>query len=38
MALLETVDQILETVEKDFTVGIYVDLSKAFDTINQNIT
>ena len=38
MALLETLDQISEALDKkDSTVGIFVDLSNAFDTINDNI-
>ena len=36
MALLETVDQSSEAVDqKYFTVGFFVDLSKAFETVNH---
>ena len=38
MALLETVDQISKSVDKkDLTIGICVDLSEAFDTVNHKI-
>ena len=38
MALLETVKQISEAVDKnDCIVGIFVDLSKRFDTVNHKI-
>ena len=38
MALFETVDQISEAVNtKEYTIGILVDVSKAFDTVNHKI-
>ena len=38
MALVELVDKVTEELDnKKFSVGIFVDLSKAFDTINHNI-
>ena len=38
MALLETVDQISETMDnKKTTVGVFIDLSKAFDTADHKI-
>ena len=37
-ALIELVDQIrLNMDKKQMTCGIFIDLSKAFDTINHNI-
>ena len=38
MALLETVDQISEAMDnKKITVGVFIDLSKAFDTWDHKI-
>ena len=37
-ALIEIVDQIRLSIDKDqLTCGIFIDLSKAFDTVNQDI-
>ena len=37
-ALLELVDQIYESFERnEYTIGVFIDLSKAFDTVDQNI-
>ena len=38
MAVLELVDQIYQGFENnEFTIGIFIDLKKAFDTVNHQI-
>ena len=38
MALLETVDQISEALDnKKTTVGVFINISKAFDTVDHTI-
>ena len=37
-ALLQLVDQIYESFERnEYTIGVFIDLSKAFDTVDRNI-
>ena len=35
VAIIELVDKITKTIEHKFTVGVVLDLSKAFDMINR---
>jgi len=38
MAVLEMTDKINEAIENNqFSIGVFVDLSKSFDTLNHNI-
>ena len=37
-AILQLTNQILQSFEQDkFTIGVFIDLSKAFDTVDHNI-
>ena len=36
MAVLDLIDNLSKSIdEKDFSVGVFIDLSKAFDTVNN---
>ena len=38
MALLELVEELIKTIDdKKITIGVFIDLKKAFDTIDHNI-
>ena len=38
MAIIESVEEISNSIDqKQYTVGIFIDLKKAFDTINHDI-
>ena len=38
LALLEVIDKIYQYIDKhQFVIGIYLDLQKAFDTVNHDI-
>ena len=38
MAVLKMTDKISDTMDKnDFSIGAFIDLSKAFDTLDHNI-
>ena len=37
-AIVQLVDQILESIEYNkYTLGVFIDLSKAFDTVDQSM-
>jgi len=38
MVVLEMIDKISEAIDKNhFSIGVFIDLSKAFDTLDRNI-
>ena len=38
MALVDLIDKISSSIEKnEYTIGIFIDLAKAFDTVNHDI-
>ena len=34
---LELIDQVSNAFDNNFVLGVFIDLSKAFDTVDQNI-